>query len=224
MVPFSGNQFNHSDKLFSSDDDDDMLIRTMHAPHPYRVRTRSLQSHAKISNADDFVSHLPARRTTSALTSSTKPIIRNNDWYNKTQELFRSLHYSNSSKLSSKSSRLTSHHSSSSEEWYLEFQDKNTDSQSHDNQLNIDDKGVFRNRISYVSEEKSENTSSDRSNNSKVLQSTIESSHIRPNDKNDELSSQEVNDNQVQLSHRSNKMKVKSKSDNENCLCSCNVM
>lgn len=77
---------------------------------PFRVRTQSIPSFSKSND------HKPARRSTSAFTSIPKPI-HSNEWYLKTQELFRALRYADKS-----SSRLTSHHSSSSEEWYSEFQ------------------------------------------------------------------------------------------------------
>lgn len=88
----------------------------MHASHShFVVRTSSTPTLNKTPPP------IKARRTISVL---NKPNLQYEAWHMKTQGLFRSLRSSESQKLKSRmSNRLTSHHSSSSEEWYLEFQE-----------------------------------------------------------------------------------------------------
>ncbi|XP_025016731.1 type I inositol 1,4,5-trisphosphate 5-phosphatase isoform X1 [Tetranychus urticae] len=80
-----------------------------------RLRTFSIPSISR-----PIKSHPKARRTASAV-SSCKPIYHNQDWYHKTQELFRLFRESTCNLTKASSSRLTSHHSSSSEEWYSDL-------------------------------------------------------------------------------------------------------
>ncbi|XP_053213637.1 inositol polyphosphate-5-phosphatase A-like [Panonychus citri] len=80
-----------------------------------RLRTFSIPSISR-----PIKSHPKARRTASAV-SGCKPIYHNQDWYTRTQELFRSFRESTYNLTKASSSRLTSHHSSSSEEWYSDL-------------------------------------------------------------------------------------------------------
>lgn len=89
-------------------------IETMHADHLFsRIRTYSIPAmkrpHFSLKN----------RRTSSSTRHKSNTVFHNQDWYDKTQELFRSMRLCQ--KVSDRSSRLTSHHSSSSEEWYADL-------------------------------------------------------------------------------------------------------
>lgn len=97
---------------------DRLCMHESDTPQPLRLRTQSipsLQQHAQ---------HKEVRRISSALPQATRrPAVHSNEWLIHTQELMRSLRLNRQRKvqLTRKTSRLESHHSSSSEEWYAEL-------------------------------------------------------------------------------------------------------
>lgn len=94
--------------LFSRKDSSEQ----MHVDFYSRKRTLSIPSMRKPHLS------LKARRISSHR-CVTNPVFHNQEWYEKTQELFRSMR--SCQKVSDQSSRFTSHHSSSSEEWYADL-------------------------------------------------------------------------------------------------------
>lgn len=202
------------------------------APARNRVRTLSIPSLSYKMN------HSPARRATSAFTA-TNPTIHSNEWYLKTQELFRTLRFSDfdQNRLSSRrSSRLTSHHSSSSEEWYSEFNNIETSIKVESNLLDVT---LLDRRISKVSEEQSDcindplNASDKTSvsdNNHKALNSCDESLQLnnkyRSDSVNVKAAQQTKNlmhgDSIESLNEQTNQ--INSSNDNKYCPCFCTIM
>jgi hypothetical protein len=197
----------------------------------YRVRTHSIPS------LSYKMKHSPARRATSASTA-TNLAIHSNEWYLKTQELFRALRFSDQSqnKQSKHSSRLTSHHSSSSEEWYSEFNNIETSIKAKGNQLDV---ALLERRISKVSEELSDCFNdplnpSDRTsvsdNNHKALNSCDESLQLNNKYRSDSVNKEAAQEtknlmhdnNNSALNEQTNQ--INSSNDNKYCPCFCTIM
>jgi hypothetical protein len=197
----------------------------------YRVRTLSIPS------LSYKMKHSPARRATSAFTA-TNPTIHSNEWYLKTQELFRALRFSDKdqNKQSKHSSRLTSHHSSSSEEWYSEFNNIETSIKAEKNLLDV---ALLDRRISKVSEEQSDcindplNASERTSvsdSDQKALNSCDESLQLNNKYRSDSMNKKAAQETKNLMHDNSNEAldeqtnQINSSNHNKYCPCFCTIM